>query len=705
MISGSNDILVTSVATVSYATAAAAYLFLSILLLTSWRGRLHGMALTVACLLSALWAATLAYQATAQEQPISLFTNILEILRNAGWATFLVMLLGPFRKIDSSSSQRIRPAVIFVMALYLVFSLVSLYSHRELDLPLSGSFDLKNSILVSIAMAIVGMILVEQLYRNTPAKQRWGIKFVCLGIGGAFAYDFYLYSDALLFGYVNPEIWTARGIVNAITVPLIAVSAARNPEWSLGIVVSRRILFYSAALFVSIIYLLVMAAVGYYLRFFGGSWGTVLQVAFFFGTLILLFGVLFSGTIRSWLKVTISKHFFSYNYDYREEWLRFTGTLSESELGLEERMIQALAQLVESPGGALWIRKESGNCEPVTHWNMPFTNESFNTVHVSSHQFLGSKEPLINLQEYSKNPKKDTTTALPHWLLSIPNAWLLVPLIQHQTLFGFVILAKPRSKVILNWEAFDLLKVAGNQAASHLVQHEAANALMVARQFESFNRMSTFMMHDLKNLVSQLSLLLSNAEKHEKNPEFQKDMVETVSLSIQKMKRLLEKLSSENSIEKPVSLLIDQLLQKVVESKSSFEPKPVLEIIDPDLSVFADQVRLERVIGHLIQNAIEATSRNGQVRIRMMRQENSAIIEIIDTGHGMSEEFIREKLFSPFESTKSAGMGIGVFESREYVCELGGQLKVVSSKSNGTTFRVVLPLYQHVNTLETVTLR
>ena len=241
--------MLTSVATVSYATAAVAYLIFAILLLTSWRGRLHGMALTVACLLSALWAATLAYQATAQEQPISLFTNILEILRNAGWATFLVILLGPFQKMGFSSSQRIKPAVVFVIALYLVFSLISLYSHRELDASLFEPFDFKYSILVSVAMAIVGMILVEQLYRNTPAKQRWGIKFVCLGIGGAFAYDFYLYSDALLFGYVNPEIWTARGIVNAITVPLIAVSAARNPEWSLGIAVSRRILFYFVTLF------------------------------------------------------------------------------------------------------------------------------------------------------------------------------------------------------------------------------------------------------------------------------------------------------------------------------------------------------------------------------------------------------------------------------------------------------------------------
>ena len=686
--------MLASIATVSYVTAAAAYFFLSVLLLTSWRGRLHRIALTIACLLSVLWAASISYQVSSYGQPISLLTDILEILRNASWMFFLVVLLGPFRQISHSFSRQLKPTVVYGIAVFLVLSFISLYSHGEINSSHSGLLDFKTSILISVVIAIVGMILVEQLYRNTPSKQRWGIKFACLGIGGIFVYDFFLYSDALLFGYINPEIWTARGIINAIAVPLVAVSAARNPEWSLGITVSRRILFYTSALLGTAIYLLVTITIGYYLRFSGGNWGTVLQVIFSFIALILLIGLLFSGTIRSWLKITISKHFFSYNYDYREEWLRFTRTLSESALGLEERMIQALAQLVESPGGALWIKKESGNFEPVTHWNMPFSNESFNSLHNSSLQFLDNKEQIIELQEYSKDPESDTTKTLPHWLLSVPNAWLLIPLIQHHSLFGFVILVKPRSKVLLNWEVIDLLKVAGNQATSYLAQHEAAKALMVARQFESFNRMATFMMHDLKNLVAQLSLLLSNAKKHEGNPEFQKDMVETVHLSIQKMKQLLEKLSSENSIEKPVSLLIDKLLRVLVESKSKYEPKPILDIKDHNLSVFANLFRLERAIGHLIQNAIEATSRNGEVRVCLTKQENSAIIEVMDTGHGMSEQFIREKLFRPFESTKSSGMGIGVFESREYVCELGGQLKVISSKSDGTTFHIMLPLYQ-----------
>ena len=690
--------LTTSIAALSYAAAAGAYFFLSILLLTSWRGRLHGMVLTVACLLSALWAATVAYQA-ALGGPVSRLTDILEILRNAGWTAFLVMLLGPFRQTEASSPPRVRPAVAAVAGFYLLLLLATLYPYGGLGPLPFGSIGFMVSIVGHGAMAVIGIILVEQLYRNTPAKQRWGIKFACLGIGGVFAYDFYLYSDAMLFRQVSPEIWTARGIVNALIVPLVAVSAARNPQWSLEISVSRRILFHSAALLGAAMYLLVMAAAGYYIRFFGGNWGTVLQVAFLFGAVALLLVVLFSGTLRSWLKVFISKHFFSYNYDYREEWLRFIHTLSEGEHGLGERAIQAVAELVESPGGALWISRESGGCERVAHWNMPLA-AGIEPANSPFCRFLENLQWVIDLQEYDAHPEKYAAIALPHWLRAIPKAWLVVPLIQHGGLFGFVVLAQPRSRIGLNWEVNDLLKIAGRQAASYLAQQEAANALLVARQFESFNRMSTFVVHDLKNLVSQLSLLLALAEKHKNNPEFQKDMTDTVDFSVQKMKRLLQKLSSGTSDEKPAPLPIEKLLQQAVAANLAAAPKPVLEILEPGLVVFANWVRLERVIGHLIQNAIEATPRDGQVMVHMSRQGDSAIIEVKDSGHGMSEEFIRERLFKPFETTKSAGMGIGVFESREYIREVGGQLEVASSQPGGTTFQVILPLHRQDQAVE-----
>jgi putative PEP-CTERM system histidine kinase len=691
--------MVTSIAAVSYTLAAVAYLVLAMLLMTSWRGRLHGVALPSACVLSALWAAALAYQAS-QNHSLSLLTDILEIARNAGWSAFLISLLGLNR--NGFFPGKMNPAMSIIVALYMGCVIAAVYAHGNFTFS-PAEADFTYSIIASVAMAILGMILVEQLYRNTPVKQRWGIKFACLGIGGVFAYDFYLYSDALLLRHVNPEIWAARGIVNAFIVPLVAVSAARNPQWSAGITVSRRILFYSAALFGAAAYLLTMAGAGYYLRFFGGSWGTVMQVSFLFGAVVLLMAVLFSGTLRSWLRVFISKHFFSYNYDYREEWLHFTRTLSEGGHGLSERVIQALAQLVESPAGSLWISRESGNFEHVAQLNMPSAG-GIEPVTSSFCQFLEHREWVIDLQEYRTNPEKYPAITLPQWLQTIPKAWLVVPLIQHRKLFGFVVLALPRSKVKLNWEVSDLLKVAGNQAASYLAQHEAANALMVARQFESFNRMSTFVVHDLKNLVSQLSLLLSNAEKHKQNPEFQQDMVETVYLSVQKMKRLLEKLSGSDSAETPVPLSIASLLQEAVKSKSIAEPKPVLEVQDSSLTVYANSSRLERVVGHLIQNAIEATSRDGLVRIRLQREQDFAIVEIKDTGHGMSEEFIREKLFKPFVSTKSAGMGIGVFESKEYVSELGGKLEVTSSESDGTIFRILLPLC-HVQAIRSLTVK
>jgi putative PEP-CTERM system histidine kinase len=248
--------------------------------------------------------------------------------------------------------------------------------------------------------------------------------------------------------------------------------------------------------------------------------------------------------------------------------------------------------------------------------------------------------------------------------------------------------------VQLNWEVLDLLKIAGSQAASYLAQNESTNALMVARQFGSFNRMSTFVVHDLKNLVAQLSLLMSNAEKHKDSPEFQKDMLETVDHSVEKMKLLLHKLSRRSPIETAAPLRMDQLLKQAVATKSTFKPKPTIQVVESDLMVFANTDRLERVIGHLIQNALEATGKDGQVTVRLAKQDEFALVEVRDTGQGMSEQFIRERLFKPFESTKVAGMGIGVFETREYVQELGGKIEVSSQPSVGTTFRITLPLHK-----------
>jgi len=442
------------------------------------------------------------------------------------------------------------------------------------------------------------------------------------------------------------------------------------------------------------IYLMVMAAAGYYIRYFGGNWGVVLQMTFWFGALLLLFVTLFSGTIRARLKVFLSKHFFSYYYDYREEWLRFTRTLSEGEPGIQmrERSIEAIAGLVDSPGGALWLSQDRGTVEHVAQWNMPAAK---GTIALDSPlcQFLGKREWVIDLQEHDAQLESYDEIDIPDWLRAIPSAWLVVPLIHHDQLLGIVLLARSKGKIKLNWEVIDLLKTAGRQAASYLAQLEAAKALLVARQFESFNRMSAFVVHDLKNLMAQLSLLVSNAHKHKHKPEFQEDMIDTVTNSVKKMERLLFQLRGNYSLERPAPLELNSLLRAAVVARAAFKPSPRLDMETVGtVSVVAHDTRLDRVIGHLIQNAIEATPPEGRVIVKLLRPNDHAIVVISDTGCGMSEQFMASRLFNPFESTKATGMGIGIYEARQYIREIGGRIDVESVEGQGTTFRVELPL-------------
>ena len=678
----------TSIATYSYSIAALAFFLLSLFLLTSARGRRHAAILAAASMLTVLWSALLAWQAAGGvASPV--LVGILGLLRSGGWTAFLIIVTGNYRKSDSTLPFQLRPSLALIAGGYLLLLVVT--ATGEWGDQLLKSVGVVPGVTARVGLAVLGMLLVEQLYRNTHEQGRWAIKFACLGIGAMFVYDFYMYSDAMLFHEINPDIWAARGIVNALTAPLIAIAVSRSAAWSSELALSRRVAFHSAALFGSAIYLLAMGSAGYYLRYVGGSWGSVMQVTFLFAALILFGGILFSGTLRSWLKVFISKHFYSYNYDYREEWLRFTRTLSEQGPGLGERSIQALAGLVESPAGALWIRRDSGVFEPDAHWQVPPVAHAEPAASPFC-RFLESTQWVIDLHELREDPDKYDGLALPDWLAAIGRARLVVPLMMHGQLFGFMLLLQPRSAIKLNWEVIDLLKIAGSQAASYLAQYEAANALMVARQFESFNRMSTFVVHDLKNLVAQLSLMMSNAERHKHNPEFQQDMLETVNYSVQKMKLLLQKLSRSESPERPASCAIERLLKQAVALKAAFEPQPTLTVSEPGLAVLADWERLERVVGHLIQNAIEATARDGRVDIGLARRGVTVLIRITDTGEGMDEDFIRERLFKPFETTKSAGMGIGVFESQEYIQELGGTLEVSSVPAQGSTFTISLPL-------------
>jgi putative PEP-CTERM system histidine kinase len=685
-----------TIGAISYLTTSGIFLALLLVLIGHADSSFRRL-LALASVASVLWASAAAYQAA---YGTSLFIpEILELLRDFAWLSFLMHMLRTKSAEDDAVSTGFAiarhgifafTAVMVAFALYLHFSDSGLSFRAGFDLQLAGH----------LLIAVIGLVLLEQIMRNTPLDLLRAIKYLCFGIGGIFAYDFYLYSDALMFQRIDPVLWEARGFINAAVVPVLGIALSRNQQWSPGIFISRRIIFHTSALLGSGLYLLAMGVGGYYVRDYGGSWGTVVQIIFLFGAGLLLLILTFSGPLRARLRVFINKHFFHYKYDYREEWLRFIRTLSTSDRAtpLPERVIHAIAQIIGAPGGILWVRNDrhgEGVFKPEARWNLSLPEPASEPANSSLVRFLEIQKWVINLDEYQRDPglyKSLGDLSMPSWLESIPNAWLISPLILHERLLGFVVLTRSSAgHKHFNWEDSDLLKTSGSQAASYLAQHAISQALAEARQFESFNRLSTYVVHDLKNLISQLSLVVSNAARHKSNPLFMENVISTVDNSVSKMNRLLDRLRDGVQPDSQ-NVNLAKLLEEVVREAQQIRPAPFLECRVKDVTLTANHDQLASVIGHVVRNAQDATPDNGRIVVRLQKVNGQAVVEVEDTGCGMDETFIRARLFRPFQTTKGkSGMGIGVYEAREFVRSLGGEIFVESSPGVGTIFRIQLP--------------
>lgn len=544
-----------------------------------------------------------------------------------------------------------------------------------------------------VLASVVGLMWCEQLFRASPEERRWAIKPLCLGLAGMFGFDLFAFSDAALLRHLDTGFWAVRGVLAAMMIPLVMVATARNRDWTIDVGVSRNVVLSSLTLLLSGCYLLAVAGMGYYIRLFGGDWGRGVQAAFFFIALVLL-GILFSsGTVRSRLRVFVSKNFFSYRYDYRQEWLRFTAALADDtqNLAVEERALEALANLVESPGGSLWLSAKDGTLRPAGRWN--FAEVTSCLPRDSSLACLLARTGwVVDLRDQQLHPERYPDLDIPEWLTALREAWLVIPLSAGDALVGFALLARPRANVMVDWEVRDLLKTAARQAASFVGHVRAAEALVEAQKFEAFNRMSAFVVHDLKNLVAQLSLMMRNAERHASKPEFQKDMLMTVQHAVERMNRLLLQLQSGAApVEKPRGVELDTLIQRVIAPHLG-QSRRIAVDVQPRLRALGHDERLERVLGHLVQNAVDATRADGSISIGARQEGDHCVIDVKDDGQGMSPEFVRDDLFKPFRSTKSSGMGIGAYESQQYVSELGGRIAVHSTVDAGTLIRVYLPV-------------
>jgi putative PEP-CTERM system histidine kinase len=695
------------IGSVGYGLAAAAFGVLALLMLTSWRGRLQGGLLVTAAGLTALWAAAAALHPTT---PLHWqLVTALEVARNTAWLVFLARLSPAGQGLDGRRPQLLSLAP---AAFVLVYGLATLFTARGPD---SFAMLLQVLILTGLVTAISGLVLLEQAYRALRAAPRRQVLPLIVALGGILAYDLFMYSHGLLFRALHQELWAARGYANLLAIPFLLLAARRNPAWSVDVFISRHVAFYTTSLMGIGAYLLVMAVAGYGLRIAGGEWGFVLQVVFFFGALVVLAWMLFSPAARAALRVFLAKHFYSNKYDYREEWLKLTRRLAEGAGAnpvepLPIRGINALAELVGADGAILWSTTTTTNTTNSTPTSTP-TSITYQRSALAGNvadpaalpqelaptdpivEFLAARRWTINLAQARHNPESHPGLGLPEWSDRLGHDALIVPLLNQDRLWGFATLLNPTRVGRLSYEDIDLLRVAGMQVAAVLAQAEADRLLTESRQFEAFNRFAAFIMHDLKNIIAQQSLVVRNATKYRDDPAFIDDALDTVANSVERMQRLLEQLKRGEGQAQVERVDVSRLIAESVRKRTERDPAPTAELPDSRLRLRVDRERLAAVLGHLLANAQDATPAEGAVRIETaLEADGGLVIAVVDTGCGMEEEFIRERLFKPFDSTKGTkGMGIGAYQARQFVQALGGDVRIASAPGEGTRFELCFP--------------
>ena len=546
--------------------------------------------------------------------------------------------------------------------------------------------------LLLLGLNLSTLVLLEQLYRNMDVKTKWAFWPLLIGIGTATVFDFVLFAQAVMVNQLDFSFWYARGFVMAIGMPFILVSTRRIKNWSVNVFVSRDVVFYSSMLLISGFYLLLLAFAGYVINYFGGAWGDVVSIAFVILGGTVLAALLVTENLRREVKVFITKHFFANKYDYRFEWLKSIDQLSNSK---SDNYYQTATQIICSSlnieQGALVSKASIGTYKLSYQQGLDIENRQLHHLSIVD-QYCQQHGWIIDVREYANIENSYPELTLDIEFCRSQQIDIIIPIFKNDCVCGFFLLALPQGRSLLNWEDRDLLFAISKQLSNYMSLNEANDSLAESKQFDAFHRMSAFLVHDLKNIQAQLSLINANAKRHRDNPAFIDDVFETIDSATKRLDKVLNQLRNKQvaeSSKKRVS--VNQLMAKVAKQRNVATPKVTLEV-SVEIEIVIDQETFYSVLNHLVQNAQEATGSEGWVKIKAELIANNLNIAVLDNGCGMSGDFIKNRLFRPFDTTKgNAGMGIGVYEAKQFIESIGGTMQVTSFENEGSTFQLTIP--------------
>ncbi|MEZ5708331.1 MAG: PEP-CTERM system histidine kinase PrsK [Blastomonas sp.] len=645
-------------------------------------------------LLGALIATSIWSLGVALSGSTGVAAALTETARNASWLLFMFLM------VRSARSQPVSLVAIYaVLGLILVIQpVIDIWRLGLAEGMVLREIALTSTLLLRMLFAVGALVVAHNLYVVASAQTRATIRLPLTALAAMWLYDLNLYMLAYLAREMPVDLLPLRGVVTLLLVPFFAMAATRSGGWKLQL--SRKVAIRSISLVAISGYLLLMIAIAQLLRMAGSDIASMAQTGLVIGMSIAALVLIPSERFRAWFKVKVAKHFFRHRYDYRLEWMRFTDTIGRPGDGaapFHERVIKAIADIADSPAGLLLTPNDNARLELQARFNWPTALVPARACTATTISWFQGGGRIIELDALrnGRDPGTDRS-AIPDWIVEETAAWVLVPLVHFDRLAGLVVLARPPISRTLDWEDFDLLRVAGRQVASYLAEARSQEALLETEQFDEFNRRFAFVMHDIKNLVSQLSLVARNAEKHADNPAFRADMIDTLQNSVGKMKTLIARLTrytrADGDVTGPVD--VERLVATVIGDKGLAERVHIQTL--QRVNAQANAAQLEQVIGHLLQNAIDASGPAGPVYVHIGRDAMNAQIEVVDQGCGMSAEFVRSKLFKPFISSKPDGFGIGAYEARSLVEAMHGRIDVESREGEGTRFLVELPLVRQL---------
>jgi putative PEP-CTERM system histidine kinase len=670
---------------IGFLLAGVAYLFFFGLLLTTKVTNLPKYLLLALSFTSFCWAI---YYSWSSALPFtSLSSHIIENTKNA---MLLLFLFAALNKANNTVSRFFCQPYVFGLLIFIIgWCVVSA----------SSLLSASNIFTGNLAICILQLALLEALYRRS-GDAKWQYKPLVLALTITTLYDFALLAESALFGRIDDQIWFARGFVYAAMLPLMIIAVKRIKAWGINVFISRDIVLQSSLVLGAGVYLCLLAIAGFYIRYFGGNWTHLIQATFIILGIAALIFLMLSGTLRRKLKVFIEKHFFANKFDYREKWLLLTQSLQQIDItGPEDHYKSLLEAWLNSIGysrGAI-VRFKGTDINTLALQQRPALNSDEQQLILAYQQHFSSRNWLVDLTDDADPFVKQ---AIANKTLDVQ---LIIPIHTKGKLWGLCLMNAPIvNKLSLNWELRDFLTLVSEQISSQLMLMQASQTLSENAQFIAFSRMSAFVVHDLKNVKAQIDLILKNAIKHRNNPEFIDDSFSTLGAMQLRLQNMLSQLANKRADQQVDSLVsVSRLVQDVIDNRCAVrKPVPTL-YIEQDCTVFIDKDRFSSVLFHLIDNAQHATEPHGKVTVSVKQKHHQLQLLIEDTGCGMTETFIQNRLFKAFDSTKgNAGMGIGAHDALHFVEQQGGQLSVSSKPGQGTTFTLLLPLKSAVTVTE-----